>query len=67
MSSSRDEFELKSELLEESEPLEETREHELKKLEDMKLTELKEIAKSKGIKGYSKLKKGELVELLISL
>ncbi|OAY76942.1 SAP-like protein BP-73 [Ananas comosus] len=33
-------------------------------LGSMKLTELREIAKSRGIKGYSKLKKGELVELL---
>ncbi|KAL8460692.1 hypothetical protein ACS0TY_031493 [Phlomoides rotata] len=33
-------------------------------LEKMKLAELKEVAKSKGIKGYSKLKKSELVELL---
>jgi hypothetical protein len=32
----------------------------------MKLTELKELAKSRGIKGYSKLKKGELLELLRS-
>ncbi|XP_073157188.1 uncharacterized protein [Henckelia pumila] len=36
-----------------------------KKLEEMNLTQLKEVAKSKGIKGYSKLKKSELVELLI--
>ncbi|XP_022898717.1 SAP-like protein BP-73 [Olea europaea var. sylvestris] len=35
-----------------------------KKFEGMKLVELKEVAKSKGIRGYSKLKKGELVELL---
>ncbi|CAN6443677.1 unnamed protein product [Victoria cruziana] len=37
---------------------------ELQKLDDMKLTELKELAKSKGVKGFSKLKKSELVELL---
>ncbi|KAI3740143.1 hypothetical protein L2E82_30564 [Cichorium intybus] len=33
-------------------------------LETMKLAALKELAKSRGIKGYSKLKKGELIELL---
>ncbi|XP_028764966.1 uncharacterized protein LOC114722987 [Neltuma alba] len=33
-------------------------------LERMKLSELKEIAKSKKIKGYSKLKKRELIEVL---
>lgn len=36
------------------------------KVEEMKVTELKELAKSRGIKGYSKMKKGELVELLRS-
>ncbi|XP_059438658.1 SAP-like protein BP-73 isoform X2 [Corylus avellana] len=35
-------------------------------IEGMKLTELKEVAKSRGMKGYSKLKKSELVELLRS-
>ncbi|KAL2475163.1 Rho termination factor [Abeliophyllum distichum] len=35
-----------------------------KKFEEMKLSELKEVAKSKGIRGYSRLKKSELVELL---
>jgi len=39
---------------------------ELPRVEKMKLTELKELAKSRGIKGYSKLKKGELLELLRS-
>ncbi|KAF9587731.1 hypothetical protein IFM89_004708 [Coptis chinensis] len=34
------------------------------KIEDMKLSELKELAKSRGMKGYSKLKKGELIALL---
>lgn len=37
---------------------------ELQRVEEMKLPELKELARSRGIKGYSKLKKGELVELL---
>ncbi|KAL5732137.1 hypothetical protein ACHQM5_004790 [Ranunculus cassubicifolius] len=32
--------------------------------EKMKVSELKELAKSRGIKGYSKLKKGELINLL---
>lgn len=32
---------------------------------EMKLPQLKEVAKSKGIKGYSKLKKSELLDLLI--
>lgn len=32
---------------------------------EMKLPRLKEVAKSKGIKGYSKLKKSELLDLLI--
>ncbi|PKI56484.1 hypothetical protein CRG98_023122 [Punica granatum] len=39
---------------------------QLEKLEEMKLPELKELAKSRGVKGYSKLKKKELVELLRS-
>ncbi|XP_015576678.1 uncharacterized protein LOC8275157 [Ricinus communis] len=39
---------------------------ELPQIEEMKLPELKELAKSRGIKGYSKLKKGELLELLRS-
>lgn len=38
----------------------------LPKIEEMKLSELKELAKSRGLKGYSKLKKGELLELLRS-
>ncbi|XP_072995553.1 SAP-like protein BP-73 [Typha latifolia] len=33
-------------------------------LGSLKLAELRELAKSRGIKGYSKLRKGELVELL---
>ncbi|XP_074269830.1 uncharacterized protein LOC141592856 isoform X2 [Silene latifolia] len=34
------------------------------KLDEMKLSELKGVAKVRGIKGYSKLKKSELLELL---
>ena len=30
----------------------------------MKVTELKDIAKARGLKGYSTLKKAELIELL---
>ncbi|KAI4372012.1 hypothetical protein MLD38_010300 [Melastoma candidum] len=37
----------------------------LQKLDGLKLDELKELAKSRGLKGYSKLKKMELVQLLI--
>eukprot|EP00268_Persea_americana_P001223 TRINITY_DN10367_c0_g1_i6.p1 TRINITY_DN10367_c0_g1~~TRINITY_DN10367_c0_g1_i6.p1 ORF type:complete len:190 (-),score=39.35 TRINITY_DN10367_c0_g1_i6:328-897(-) len=37
---------------------------ELQRVDEMKLIELKELAKSRGLKGYSKLKKGELVEQL---
>ena len=36
----------------------------MKDIKDMNLTELKEMAKIKGIKGYSKLKKDELLEVL---
>jgi hypothetical protein len=36
----------------------------LQEVEKMKLPELKELAKSKGIKGYSRLKKAELIKLL---
>ncbi|XP_059664340.1 rho-N domain-containing protein 1, chloroplastic [Cornus florida] len=42
------------------------KELELQKVEEMKLPALKKLAKSRGIKGYSKLKKSELVELLRS-
>ncbi|KAK9153071.1 hypothetical protein Sjap_000551 [Stephania japonica] len=40
------------------------RESERKRPEEMRVAELKELAKSRGIKGYSKLKKSELVQLL---
>ncbi|XP_061342689.1 SAP-like protein BP-73 [Gastrolobium bilobum] len=36
------------------------------RLEELKLAELKEVAKSRGVKGYSKLKKGELLKILRS-
>lgn len=39
---------------------------ESQNLEDLKLSELKELAKTRGIKGYSKVRKSELVELLRS-
>ncbi|VVB12554.1 unnamed protein product [Arabis nemorensis] len=35
-------------------------------IETMKLAELKEVAKNRGIKGYSKLKKSELLKLIRS-
>ncbi|KAL0727555.1 hypothetical protein Bca4012_023648 [Brassica carinata] len=35
-------------------------------IETMKLAELKEVAKNRGLKGYSKLKKSEILELLRS-
>lgn len=41
-------------------------ERDLPRVEEMKLPELKQLAKSRGIKGYSKLKKSELVTLLRS-
>ncbi|KAB1213013.1 SAP-like protein BP-73 [Morella rubra] len=43
-----------------------TKESKLLRIEEMKLKELKELAKSRGIRGYSKLKKNELVQLLRS-
>lgn len=39
-------------------------EREALQIEDMKLPQLKELAKSRGLRGYSRLKKSELVELL---
>ncbi|KAG6405105.1 hypothetical protein SASPL_132687 [Salvia splendens] len=53
-----------TELTNETSQIDDDSEHQAIKLAEMKLPELKEVAKSKGIKGYSKLKKSELVELL---
>ncbi|XP_050207975.1 rho-N domain-containing protein 1, chloroplastic [Mercurialis annua] len=39
-------------------------EHELENLSSLKLPELRALAKSRGLKGFSKMKKGELVDLL---
>ncbi|CAI9107622.1 OLC1v1007019C1 [Oldenlandia corymbosa var. corymbosa] len=36
-------------------------------LSEMKLTELRALAKSKGLKGFSKLKKQELIDLLVGV
>ena len=33
-------------------------------LEDMKVAELRELARARRMRGYSKLKKGELIDLL---
>ncbi|WMM24053.1 Rho termination factor N-terminal domain-containing protein [Tissierella sp. MB52-C2] len=38
---------------------------EEKTIEEMTVDELKELAKEKGLEGYSKLKRDELVDLLI--
>lgn len=38
---------------------------EEKPIEEMTVDELKELAKEKGIEGYSKLKKEELIDLLV--
>lgn len=44
----------------------ETGELDLKRVEELKLPELKELAKSRGLKGYSRMKKSELISLLKS-
>lgn len=41
-------------------------ETDLQRVEEMKLPQLKKLAKSRGFRGYSKLKKSELVRLLSS-
>ena len=57
------ETEVKEPVVEE-EIKEEKTEEVLKDISEMTLAELKEMAKIKGIKGYSKLKKDELIEVL---
>lgn len=37
---------------------------EVKALEELKVEELKDLAKEKGIKGYSTMKREELIEVL---
>ena len=61
--------EVKEEVKEETKEVEVKEKKETKKnakedLSEKNLTELKEIAKERGIKGYSKLKKDELLEVL---
>ena len=56
--------EVKEETYEEVVNTAEVEETMTKDLDSMNLTELKEMAKIKGIKGYSKMKKDELIEVL---
>ncbi|MBQ7136706.1 MAG: 30S ribosomal protein S2 [Bacilli bacterium] len=56
--------EVKEEVVEEEKNEEVVVEEVSKDLTAMNLTELKEMAKIKGIKGYSKMKKDELIEVL---
>lgn len=49
---------------EQAKKLKEQQEKEPTNLEDMKVKELKEMAKAKEIKGYSDMKKEELIETL---
>ena len=56
--------EVKTEATEEVAKTTDVEEVMTKDLDSMNLTELKEMAKIKGIKGYSKMKKEELIEVL---
>jgi len=56
--------EVKEEKVEVKEEVKEEKKEETKNLDDMNLTELKEEAKNRGIKGYSKMKRDELLEVL---
>ena len=47
--------------------LDDEQQEEREALEDMKVGELKELAKEKGVKGYSDLKKAELIAILNDL
>lgn len=46
------------------EVIEEIPEEELKRLEDLKVSELKEIAEQKGIENYKSMKKDELIKVI---
>lgn len=46
------------------EDIEEAKEDNIKSLEGLKVEDLKELAKEKGIEGYSKMKKEELISAL---
>ncbi len=54
---------VEAEVKEEVEEIKEA-DKEVKNLKELTLTELKDLAKSRGIKGYSKMKKDELLEVL---